>query len=60
MLKTPANPGGLPIDAFDQLRSAVAADRSKFWKDLSMAFYSYNRSGAKSLKAFANRSGCKG
>jgi non-heme chloroperoxidase len=47
MLKTAANPGGLPIDAFDQLRSAVAADRSKFWKDLSMAFYSYNRPGAK-------------
>src|ERR1700752_4852519 len=33
MLKTPANPGGLPIDVFDQLRSAVVADRSKFFKD---------------------------
>jgi non-heme chloroperoxidase len=47
MLKTPANPAGLPIDAFDQLRTAVVADRSQFWKDLSMAFYGYNRKGAK-------------
>src|ERR1700685_4559803 len=47
MLKTPANPFGLPIDAFNQLRSAVAADRSQFWKDLSMPFYGYNRPGAK-------------
>lgn len=47
MLKTAANPGGLPIEAFDQIRSAVVADRSAFWKDLSMPFYSYNRPGAK-------------
>ncbi|HEV7801496.1 MAG TPA: alpha/beta hydrolase [Burkholderiales bacterium] len=47
MLKTPANPGGTPIDAFDQLRAAVQADRSQFWKDLSMPFYGYNRPGAK-------------
>jgi non-heme chloroperoxidase len=47
MLKSPANPGGMPIEAFDQLRSAVQADRSQFWKDLSMAFYGYNRPGAK-------------
>jgi non-heme chloroperoxidase len=47
MLKTPANPGGLPIDVFDQLRAAVVADRAQFWKDLSMPFYSYNRPGAK-------------
>jgi non-heme chloroperoxidase len=46
MLKTPANPVGTPIDAFDQLRSAVLADRSKFWKELALPFYSYNRSGA--------------
>ena len=46
MLRTAANPAGLPIDAFDQLRSAVQADRSKFWKDLSMPFYGYNRPGA--------------
>jgi non-heme chloroperoxidase len=47
MLNTAANPKGTPIEAFDQLRSAVAADRSKFWKDLSMPFYGYNRPGAK-------------
>src|ERR1700682_177727 len=47
MLKTPANPGGLPITVFDGLRASVAADRSQFWKDLSLAFYGYNRPGAK-------------
>jgi len=47
MLKTSANPSGTPIEAFNQLRAAVQADRSQFWKDLSMAFYSYNRPGAK-------------
>ena len=47
MLKTPANPGGLPIEAFDRLRAAVLADRSQFWKDLSVPFYGYNRPGAK-------------
>jgi non-heme chloroperoxidase len=47
MLKTDANPGGTPIEAFDQLRAAVQADRSAFWKDLSMPFYGYNRPGAK-------------
>jgi non-heme chloroperoxidase len=47
MLKTAANPGGLPLDVFDGLRKGVQADRSQFWKDLSMAFYGYNRPGAK-------------
>jgi non-heme chloroperoxidase len=47
MLKSPTNPGGTPIEAFDQLRASVVADRSQFWKDLSMPFYSYNRPGAK-------------
>ena len=47
MLKTPANPGGTPMAAFDQIRAAVQADRSKFWKDLSLPFYGYNRPGAK-------------
>jgi non-heme chloroperoxidase len=47
MLKTAANPCGLPIDVFDQLRASVAADRSQFWKDVSMPFYGYNRPGAK-------------
>jgi non-heme chloroperoxidase len=47
MLKTAANPGGLPMDAFDQLRAAVLADRSQFFKDLSAPFYGANRPGAK-------------
>jgi non-heme chloroperoxidase len=47
MLKTAANPGGLPLEVFDQIRAGVLADRSQFWKDLSMTFYGYNRPGAK-------------
>jgi non-heme chloroperoxidase len=47
MLKTAANPAGLPIEAFDQLRTAVQRDRSQFFKDLSAPFYGANRSGSK-------------
>ena len=47
MLKTPANPGGMPIEAFDQIRAGVVADRSQFYKDLRLPFYGYNRPGAK-------------
>jgi non-heme chloroperoxidase len=47
MLKTAANPAGLPIDVFDGLRSSVQADRSQFFEDLSMPFYGFNRTGAK-------------
>jgi non-heme chloroperoxidase len=47
MLKTPSNPAGTPIEVFDQIRAGVQADRSQFWKDLSMPFYGYNRAGAK-------------
>src|SRR5258705_588532 len=47
MLKTPANPDGLPIDAFDGIRAGVLADRSQFFKDLSGPFYGANRSGAR-------------
>jgi len=46
MLKTPANPGGLPMEVFDQQRAAVQADRSQFFKDLSAPFYGANRTGA--------------
>ncbi len=57
MVKTHSNPGGLPMQAFDQIRAAVAADRSQFFlKDLPMMFYGYNRPNAKAsdgvLKAF--------
>ena len=47
MLKTAANPGGLPMEAFDQIRTAVQADRSQFFRDLSEPFYGFNRPGAK-------------
>ncbi|MCW3052576.1 MAG: Non-heme chloroperoxidase, partial [Chthonomonadales bacterium] len=47
MLKTEANPGGLPIDVFDGIRAAVQTDRSQFFKDLSMAFYGFNQPDAK-------------
>jgi non-heme chloroperoxidase len=47
MLKTANNPGGTPIEAFDQLRAAVLADRSAFWKELAVPFYGFNRPGAK-------------
>jgi non-heme chloroperoxidase len=46
MLKTPANPGGLPIEVFDQIRAGVLADRSQFFKDLTTPFYGANRQGA--------------
>jgi non-heme chloroperoxidase len=46
MLKTAANPGGLPMDVFDGIRANVLTDRSKFWSDLSMPFYGYNKPGA--------------
>ena len=47
MLRGVNNPGGLPMEVFDQLRTSVLADRSQFWNDLSMPFYGYNRPGAK-------------
>jgi non-heme chloroperoxidase len=47
MLKTAANPGGLPMEVFDGIRAVVIADRSQFWKDLTLPFYGYNRTGAK-------------
>lgn len=47
MLKTPANPGGLPVSVFDGIRAGVRNDRSQFYKDLSLPFYGYNKPGAK-------------
>jgi len=47
MLKTAANPGGLPIEVFDGIRANVLADRSQFFKDLATPFYGANRPGAK-------------
>jgi non-heme chloroperoxidase len=48
MLKTAANPGGLPIDVFDGLRAAQRADRAQFFLDVPTGpFYGFNRPGAK-------------
>jgi non-heme chloroperoxidase len=48
MLKTPANPGGLPIDVFDELRAKSLADRSQLYRDLASGpFFGFNRAGAK-------------
>ena len=46
MLKTAANPGGLPMEVFDGIRAGVSADRSQFFKDLTTPFYGANRPGA--------------
>ena len=42
----PSNPLGTPIEVFNQIRAAVQADRSAYWKELSVPFYGYNRPGA--------------
>jgi len=47
MIRSASNPNGAPSEVFDQIRGAVAADRSQFWRDLSLPFYGYNRPGAK-------------
>ena len=46
MLQTPANPGGLPLKVFDDIRAGVLKDRSQFFKDLSLPFFGANRTGA--------------
>jgi len=51
MLKTPTNPGGLPIEIFDGLRASLAANRAQFFRDLPAGpFYGFNRPGAKPLE----------
>jgi len=46
MLKSPKNPGGLPIEVFDDLREKTANSRPQFYQDITLPFYSYNRPGA--------------
>jgi non-heme chloroperoxidase len=46
MVKSAKNPGGLPIDVFDGFRSALAANRAQFYKEVPVPFYGYNREGA--------------
>lgn len=51
MVKSAANPGGLPIEAFDEMRTALAANRSQFYIDVPTGpFYGFNRPGAKVLQ----------
>jgi non-heme chloroperoxidase len=47
MLKTAANPEGLPMEVFDNMRSGLMKDHSQFYKDLAIQFYGANRTGAK-------------
>jgi len=47
MIRSPTNPTGTPLAAFDDIRARVLTDRSQFWMDLSLPFYGYNRPGAK-------------
>ena len=54
MVKGERNPGGTPLEAFDQIRAGVLADRSQFFKDLTMPFYGYNRPGAKVSEGVRN------
>jgi non-heme chloroperoxidase len=46
MLKTEANPGGLPLTVFDGIRKGTFDNRAQFYKDLAIPFYGYNRPGA--------------
>jgi non-heme chloroperoxidase len=54
IIRTGGSGGGLPIEAFDQIRAGVVADRSQFWKDLSLPFYGYKRQGARQPWAAMN------
>ncbi|MGF6774803.1 pimeloyl-ACP methyl ester carboxylesterase [Paraburkholderia sp. GAS199] len=47
MLKTAANPGGLPMSVFDEIRDGVKNNRSQFFKDLAVPFFGFNRPDAK-------------
>ena len=46
MVRTDANPGGLPIEVFDGVRAGMAANRAQFYLDFTLPFYGYNRDGA--------------
>lgn len=54
LVKTPANPDGLPMELFDSLRKSIQADRYQFWKDFCNIFYSLNRPGAKISEGLAD------
>jgi non-heme chloroperoxidase len=55
MVKTASNPEGLPIEVFDDMRTALTKDRSQFYKDLAISFYGANREGAKVSKGILDQ-----
>ncbi|MGA7543456.1 MAG: alpha/beta hydrolase [Nitrososphaeraceae archaeon] len=55
MVKSATNPEGLPIEVFDDMRSALTKDRSQFYKDLAIAFYGANREGAQVSKGILDQ-----
>jgi non-heme chloroperoxidase len=55
MVKSATNPEGLPIEVFDDMRTALTKDRSQFYKDLAIAFYGANREGAKVSKGILDQ-----
>lgn len=54
LMKTPASPGGLPMEVLDGLRKSIQADRYQFWKEFCNIFYSLNRPGAKISEGLAD------
>jgi non-heme chloroperoxidase len=54
MVKSDKNPNGTPLEVFDQIRANVLADRSQFFKELTLPFYGYNRPGAKISEGVRN------
>ena len=57
MLKTAANPEGLPIEVFDGIRAGLVRDRSQFYKELAVSFYGANRPGPRFLRGCSISSG---
>ncbi len=61
MLKTSANPGGLSIEVFDDLRAALASNRAAFYRDFAAGpFYGFNRPDAKAVPAVVDNWWCQG
>jgi non-heme chloroperoxidase len=54
ILRTPANPAGLPIEEFDRLRAAVANDRAQLYQELSLPFFGANRAGSRVSQGLRN------
>jgi len=55
MVKTATNPGGLPLSIFDELRANLLANRAEFYREFTLPFYGYNRSGAKISEGIRQR-----